>query len=321
MFACKEQGEKTKISFYHWKSYWNITLSEIKTLDSLNVNTLYVRYFDVGWRSGTAQPLGKIVNQYDKKISQKIIPTIFITNATFLNSQAEDIEKLSDNILQLIESLHQKISTQPIEMIQFDCDWTQKTKGIYFDFLRKIQQKTNYDISVTIRLHQVKYKEKTGIPPAQHFVLMCYNTGRVSEIQERNSILDNKVVQQYINKNTSYPHRLEIALPLFQWGVLFRDGKMIKLLRNVGTHTFSNSEKFEINDKKIHVLKGTYLNGYYLYKNDEIRLESVTPKTLLETRKILQSKIRPKEIIFYHLDSSIIKTYPYEILENLSSRF
>lgn len=51
---------------------------------------------------------------------------------------------------------------------QFDRDWTQKTAGKYFAFLREVQRLLPSDsirLSATVRLHQFKAPGQTGAPP------------------------------------------------------------------------------------------------------------------------------------------------------------
>ena len=85
------------------------------------------------------------------------------------------------------------------------------------------------------------------------------------------------------------------------------------------------------------VLKKTYLKGFYLYKDDEIRIENTTQSTdsiqgnILEKAAdvIAQNIVRGNSfgnnqlltIIFYHLDSVTLQRIRYEELENITHRF
>lgn len=321
MLSCNSNIEKPATSFYHWKSYYEISNTENEYLEKLKVQKLYLRYFDVDFVNGQVEPIGKIVVKNDFKYQHEIIPTIFITNKTFKNIGNKKIDDLIVKIIQLINNTHQKITEKTIQEVQFDCDWTNSTREKYFLFLQKIKEKSNWNISATIRLHQVKYKGKTGVPPVDKFVLMCYNTGEVKNIAESNSILNPKIVEQYTTGMSDYPERLEVALPLFSWGVLFRERQLIKLIRNIDTFTFEDNKKYKLEGNSVRILESTYLNGYYLYEGDEIRLETVTRETLESTSKILREHLKPKEIIYYHLDQSIIKKTDNETLESINDLF
>ncbi len=320
--SCEGNIAEPKLSFYHWQSYFDVSVEEYDYLEKLSVERLYVRYFDVDFQGGKVEAIGKILNQNNEYCPKEIIPTIFITNRTFKYLEEKDIRDLSDKIISLIKNKHSDFSNNDFNEIQFDCDWTESTRDKYFSFLKLFKERNKINLSATIRLHQIKFKEKTGIPPVDRFILMCYNTGEVSERNEINSILNPKIVEQYISDISSYPDHLELALPLFSWAVLFRNGKLIKLIRNVDLSTFDKNENYEIIDNKIKVINSTYLNGYYLYGGDELRLESMDEEILKKTIHVLkENNFRPKEIIYYHLDSVIINQFPYEILENINNEF
>lgn len=320
LYSC-QPSTPASTSFYHWKSYYDISDMEMEYLASLKTEELYLRYFDIGMESGRAKPLGKLVNKNNFDYPHQIIPTVFITNNTFLETSASDLDDLVDKTAKLLQSIHGKVSEKEITTIQLDCDWTDLTREKYFSFISKIKEKNNWAVSVTIRLHQVKYRERTGVPPADEFVLMCYNTGELKDIKEKNSILEPQVVESYTLGMSDYPHRLELALPLFSWGVLFREGELIKLIRNVGESTFTDTSRFRMDDNHVEVLQGTYLNGYYLYPEDRIRLEGVSKETLEATVEILSEHMSPSKVIYYHLDSIIIKKYDHELLENINHNF
>jgi hypothetical protein len=169
-------------------------------------------------------------------------------------------------------------------------------------------------LSVTLRLHQYRYPEQTGVPPADRAMLMFYNMGDLADWAEPNSILNLEKARPYLATEKKYPLALDVALPLFRWGVLFRQGKMIKLLpeidaaaiRSVGGVALDgeSSQRFEIPES-------TYLEGYYLYAGDRIRLEMITPEQLLAAAEMLRgvaSGERPY-VSFYHLDSKLLGAF------------
>ena len=63
--ACKKEPNT---SFYYWKTQYSISPYEQNYLDSLNVEKLYVRFFDVDIKNGNAVPIGNlIVHEKNKK--------------------------------------------------------------------------------------------------------------------------------------------------------------------------------------------------------------------------------------------------------------
>ncbi len=179
-------------------------------------------------------------------------------------------------------------------------------------------------LSATIRLHQIKYFQKTGVPPVQRGMLMYYNMGEVQNVNAINSILDNQVGRQYLANLRDYPLPLDVALPLFQWGVLFRNNRMIKLINQLEVGDLSDIQRFaKKGENTWKVVKSTYLNGYYLYKNDLIRLEKVQLEQLAEAALLLQSKLRraDRNVVFYHLDSKVILHFSVGNLERVIDVF
>ena len=326
LFSCHSASKKVSPAFYHWQTHFQIHPSERVYLDSLKVHQLYVKFFDIDWDANSQQaiPLAVLQTQAHAANSYDIIPTIFITNRTFSNIDKKKIlglvGKTKDKIFQIYNNLQHP---KPIAEIQLDCDWTLSTKEKYFNFIEQLQQQLqpqNISISATIRLHQIKFFKKTGVPAVQKGVLMFYNMGDVSDMNTSNSILDLDIAKKYLVNFEHYPLQLDLALPIFSWGVLIREEQMIKLMHNLQAKDLVDSQRF-LKLKKNHyqVLKSTYLNGYYLYKDDFIRLENVPLSTLEksveQTRPLLSN---PKlNVIFYHLDTTIIQQYPYESLEKL----
>ena len=153
---------------------------------------------------------------------------------------------------------------------------------------------------------------------------MFYNMGNVEDTEIGNSILDLSIGKQYLNNVRNYPLALDIALPIFSWGVLVREGKMIKLINNLQASDLNDDLRFlKIDETHFEVIKSTYLQGYYLYKGDIVRLERATIDLLQESADLLSSVFTDSDltIIFYHLDSIVINNYSDEALEDICNRF
>ena len=312
------------LSFYHWKTTWQSDQTEQDYLNTLHVKTIYLRFFDIDWNqeSQTAIPVGvlQIIDTFPAKVA--VVPTVFLTNRTFLNLAEKDIGKLAEQVYDKIKQLQKKYKIENIPEIQMDCDWSGKTKVAYFTFLNILKNRlktNNLRLSTTIRLHQIKYFKSTGIPPIDRGVLMFYNMGNLSRWATENSILDLSIAKEYLTNFKAYPLPLDIALPLFSWAVLFRDGKMIKLINQLEAETLQDTSRFlKIGKNKYKVIKSTYLNGHYLYQEDLLRMESVSIKQLKDASFLLRDytqKTSNINLIFYHLDSSIIKNIPHESLD------
>jgi hypothetical protein len=204
--------------------------------------------------------------------------------------------------------------------VQIDCDWTTSTKDAYFDLLRSLKQHPflkDKTLSATIRLHQVKYSHQTGIPPVDKGLLMCYNMGNIRDPKTKNSIIEVAELSKYIKPLRSYPVMLDIALPLFNWGVLFNGTSYKGLIRNYAL------EGMPQNDERIIFDKDTVINNHPLRQGDWLRYEESKLSVITEAAKMLRKNLSYKShnIILYHLDEqNIIKYKPHE-LENIYNSF
>jgi len=296
------------ISFYWWKPKGKYTETIDSVLNNHNVKSIYLHYFDVKmeYSEDAAVPTYVLINVYEPLINFNIIPVIFITNKTI--KKVWSINDLSEKILKLIDQITYYQFDKQIKEIQIDCDWNQSTRKKYFELLKLLGKR--YKISATIRLHQVKFKEKTGIPPVDEGILMVYNVGDLKN-DKQNSILQSDIVAQYINKESTYPLRLKIALPLFSQIVIKNNDNQYRLanyslLDSIKTDT-DHFEKTGDNNYK--VTKDTLFKGYYLSPGYRFKIERLKEKDIIESYKIVkESKLDVSDVIFYHLDDSVLKT-------------
>lgn len=320
-------------AFYHWKTQLQLTQAERTYLDSIGANKLYVKFFDVDWDASTSQPvpLATIEMDTSRLSGITIVPAVFITNRTLLNLPMPQVDTLAELIFKKILSLEYRLPQE----VQFDCDWTPQTQVKYFALLASFRLHCSRhpstatrppSLSATIRLHQLKYFEKTGVPPVDRGMLMCYNMGDLEDWETENSILDLAATKTYLPENASvkYPIPLDFALPLFRWGVLFRDGRLIKLLNDLGAADLQDTSRFtKIATNRYVATKSTYLRAHYLYEGDQLRLEGVSSEALQELAKLLggSSSDNPITVSFYHLDTSVMHLFPKEKIREALRQF
>ncbi|MEL7021946.1 MAG: hypothetical protein AAGK47_10070, partial [Bacteroidota bacterium] len=171
-----------------------------------------------------------------------------------------------------------------------------------------------------IRLHQIKYWQKTGIPPVKKGVLMLYNTGKLEDWESENTILEIAVAKKYLSQLTDYKLPLDVALPIFEWGVVYREHRLFKLLHALDAAALRDTSRFTaVGDQRFSVNKSTYLRGHYLYRGDQIRLESVSAETLRESVQLVAPLIHhgDMQLLFYHLDTSTLRRHPATALQQL----
>jgi hypothetical protein len=230
VFLFLAQKEKQVRRSNYWQTNFNINKEEHQTLNELNCSELYIRLFDIDIKNDSIVPLGIIKNLDSFPNNLQLIPVVFITNRTFIETKPENIKQLAINTHSKISSLL-KQANKSCKKIQIDCDWSQGTKHNYFQFLKQFKAlDTTLQLSCTIRLHQVKYPTITGIPPVDEGTIMYYNMGKLNG--KENSIYNSTDANKYIESIAYYPLKCSIALPIFSWGKVERDSKIINLINN-----------------------------------------------------------------------------------------
>ncbi len=309
MFLSCNTGENNQKSMYIWRAKLSLNNDDIDFFAENSVNRLYIRMFDVVWDE---QPIPQSVLHFSGNIPEniEIIPVVFIKNEVVKNLQPFDLQEFTKNVYSKLSSVYSlSFSNHQIKEIQIDCDWTATSKEKYFEFLQLLKQTIGDDIkiSVTVRLHQIKYQQSTGIPPVDKGVLMYYNMGDVTNPDENNSIIDNKIGQQYINKNSSYPIELSLALPLYSWGLWYNWQSKVNVIYSININTIDNINYLEkISKNKYRVTCDTVVDNKFLRQNDIIRLEFVTVDDLQKAENICQNVLKSNyELIFYSYNKKL----------------
>ncbi|MBW3517653.1 hypothetical protein [Flavobacterium sp. NKUCC04_CG] len=302
---------KPAVSFYYWKTVFKLSATEKEVLQENEVSKLYLRYFDIALRDGIAVPLSPIRFQ-DKTTSYKIVPVVYVKNEVMLDNQV-NVEELADQTLSMIGKIN-TVNLINVDEIQIDCDWTLKSKDQFMTYIDALRRKANLKISATIRLHQIKYYKETGVPNVDQGVLMYYNMGQVAS-DDLNSIYDEQIAARYIKSLSTYPLSLDVALPIFGWGVHIRNQKVIglipkineKQLLNTVKATSKSKNRFEINEDIIAF-------GTYFRQGDQVKMETVSKADLRKMVSNIKKNLKtvPKEIIYYDLDSINLKNYSNE---------
>lgn len=315
---CVHCQKKPEISFYYWKTIPKLSQIEKKFLQNFQTKEIYLRFFDVEKKARDKVLFVGTVEKIPLDFSVGIIPVVYITNHTFHNFEIEDSENLAEKIYSKILQITNE-NNRHIKEIQIDCDWTEITRVSYFIFIKKLKLISQKRISTTIRLHQVKYFHRTGIPPADTFVLMFYNMGNLKN-KEKNSIFNQEDALLYIQSLNQFPHKLDIAVPIFSW-VIHRRGKSIQnLLKNFDLSILQNKGILEIGKSQniFLVTKSMLTGGRYFKKGDELQLEKISVQDLQEMAKILKkhNKRLNRKIILFDLDETNLSNYSYETLDH-----
>ena len=212
---------------------------------------------------------------------------------------------------------------QKADEIQLDCDWNLTSRDKYFAFIKALKTISGKNISATIRLHQVKYFKKTGIPPVDKGVLMYYNMSPISP-DSIVSIYDRNVAKQYITSLQRYPLELDIALPIFSWGIQLRSKQIMDILPKINIDSMMTQHNIVyLKPNYYQVAEPFFYKGFYLMKNDVLKLESVNEQQLKQMADDISDNIKktPKEIIFYDLDEFNLKQHEKTDFQKVSHHF
>jgi len=324
LLACKRKDIATP-GFYYWKSTFNLDSAQAKILRNAAGNNLYIRFFDITWDDQTKKAYPNAIIHFGQSASGlKITPVIYITNKTLDRTSMGDIDSLAINcnkLIGIIASAH-KIW---YNSIQFDCDWTIETKEKYFNFLLAFRKANHHSLQATIRLHQVKYKKVTGIPPVDKGVLMFYNMGKPNVGAElSNSIYSEKDAAKYVDYIQDYPLELDVALPLFSWALQIRDGHIIQVYEKIKKQELDNSALFRKIGETYTAKRSFFLNGIYIKESDIFKLEETDISSLRKAAKQLSEKLpqqNNRTIIYYELANLDPSKFNSEQLRQVSADF
>ena len=211
-------------AMYYWKTVFSLDSVEAAFLSANDVRTLYIRFFDVV--EGTqGEPMPNATTTFADRIPQGVgfVPVVFIDNRCLGNSSLQTESGRDDFAEAIVMRISRMCATHDLGMpdeIQLDCDWTEKTRGIFFDILShagELAKEKRMRLSATIRLHQLSQEA----PPVDYGVLMVYNTGDFRNPDSRNPVLDEADVEPYLGYVADYPLGLCAAYPIFRWPVVY----------------------------------------------------------------------------------------------------
>lgn len=308
-------------------------------------------------------PVATISNVNMNESNPEITPSIFITNEVVLQSNKKQLDSLAVRIAQRVNQIGVKMnetkadiianaivypkdyykqkdykrinydSVKALELaklkvdfkeILIDCDWSEKSKDNYFYLLKQIKKGfPTSKVAATIRLWQYKFASKAGIPPVDKGLLMCYNLTKPDDLRTKNSIGTSDELAQYIT-HSEYKLKLDIALPLYSWAVVFR-GDQFKGILSDYDHLLQDSIKVKKSAKSKYVLEDDVLVGQtYLRNGDEIRIEKISEEELDKMISTVKDKIKidnQTRVTFFSFDKKYINDYGTQNISNYYARF
>lgn len=315
-------------SVYFWKNTFTVSAENNKVLKNLGITKVYCKIMDVDWSPlYHAYPLSETSFIHEDFLKQQFVPVVFITNRTMQKCDKTEISELAKKLWRKIKPLENHFY---VNEIQLDCDWTETSRENYFLLIEALKKTSNKEISTTIRLHQYKYRSKTGIPPADKGMLMCYNLGDIKNTKTDNSIYSKKEALKYFTPTTPYPLPLDIALPTFSWGLLFRQNQFAAIIDELNDKKINSLSYLKpISANTFQVMKDTVLarpaafNDLYLRFGDIIRYEKIDAAAFTSSAKVSHQAINNDNfsVAFFSFDTATINTIGKKTYEKVYNSF
>lgn len=324
--SCKKSA-KIPFAFYFWKQNFQLNNKQTDLLKVTGSDKLYIRFFDIKWNNKEQKPYPEsVINFRDKQLPFEITPVVFITNQTFEKLDQQGVDSLALKCNELLNGLALKQGIN-YQAIQIDCDWTLGTKEKYFSFLKSLKALHKKALEVTIRLHQVKYQFKTGVPPADRGILMFYNMGQISaDLTVPNSIYNAPDAEKYVASLNNYLLPLDIALPVFSWSLQIRENKIIQVYAKIGRTELNNTDNFtQMPQKDVYkAIHSFFSGGIYIKTGDIFKLEETDKALLQQAAKQLSAHLNKNEnrtIIYYELGNLNLSAFKAQDFKEITAYF
>lgn len=319
---------KVTKSVYFWKNTFTITTADSILLRQMGINKVYCKLMDVDWSPvHHAYPASQTHIYTTTQLRQQFVPVVFITNRTMQNCGSNEIADLAQKLWAKISPLRKDYK---IDEIQLDCDWTESSRKNYFNLISALKKISSTKISVTIRLHQYKYRSKTGIPPADRGMLMCYNIDDIKNIETENSIYTESEALKYFTVKSPYPLELDFALPSFSWGVLFSRGKFKAIIDELDENKLEyksyiaplGNNRYQVTADVVHQRPKAF-DDIYLRNGDIIRYENIDKEAFISSATVAYRALNNKApaVAFFSYDTLTIKTFGLDTYEKVYSTF
>lgn len=323
---CAWNKNEPQMAFYYWKSDFVWTAADSLKADSLKLQKMYIKLFDVKYTPSNYDPaMPAATLQFSRKFPKNLtlVPVVYIENEVF---KVAEPDVLSAKIYNRMEEMLNSFGATSVTEFQIDCDWTTKTKEAYFQFLKTLKSKLNPKtlLSATIRLHQIKYVDKTGAPPVDKGLLMYYNMTDIKNLNAKNSILDNQEAVKYLRNKNRYPLPLDFALPIFEWSVLFKEQQIAAIISDINRQNINQlSFLKQESEHQYRCIKDTLWQKQYLRVGDILRHEYVSSEELQIAAKICKEELNHTQpnIIFFHWDKNNLIYYDNNVFEKTISYF
>jgi hypothetical protein len=308
-------------AFYYWRTTFALSEVERRAIAELGVTRLYVRAFDVTWQvAAGAQLAGALETRERAPAGVEIVPVVFVRDEVLRHA---DPRQLARDIWTEAKRRAELVGATPREL-QLDCDWTEATRAAFFALVERVRAESGVAISATIRLHQIKYRERTGVPPVDRGTLMFYNMGRFSADPDARMIFDAASAEKYLARIGDYPLPLDVALPIWSWTVHLRDDRAIGLLQSTDPDELAAVPFLARAGADRYVARQTaFLHGELLREGDVLKIEVTGPAETAAAADMLAPRLAavapsmPRTVTLFDLSERNITRHGTSELEHV----
>ncbi len=308
--SCRESRKPP--AYYFWKTDASVGAEDRRYLP--DSSTAYVRLFDVAAENGRAVPIAPA--EASAKPGVQVIPVVYITQEALRVISPRDAAR---QIHALVLAREKLIADREVREWQFDCDWTPRTESRYFALLDRLKElEPGRILSATIRLHQLS--PKIGRPPVDRGILMLYGFENPADYKETNSIFDPERAKPYLRNLKDYPIPLDLALPVFSWGVVFYQGRFRHLIREKADEIPQKLTRLDSPFSKAQWFRADsniWIGPDRIPAGSEIRLEATGPESARAARSLVDITKPPfakdARIVLFDFHSAL--SYPVSEIE------
>ena len=266
-------------AFYFWRTTLALTPAEQRAVTELGVERIYLRAFDVAWDADerAAKPIGVVRGTAPAGV--ELVPVVYIKNDVLVQLTAAQVPPVARAIWLQVAAVEASLGTVSSE-VQLDCDWTDRTRDKFFALAAAVKAESKRTVTSTIRLHQIKYRERTGVPPVERGTLMFYNMGRFSADPDGRMIFDADSAAKYLARIDDYPLPLDVALPIWSWTVHLRDEQVVGLLQSTDPSELPALDflaEDPVRPGHFVATRSTFLHGTWLREGDVLKVEVTGP--------------------------------------------
>jgi hypothetical protein len=292
------EGPPARRAFYYWRTVLQLSAAERQALAELRIERVYLRMFDVVWQDERAQQVGavRLAEGQALPANVELVPVVFVREEVLRRLPDEARRAMTAELWREVQARAAAMGFAP-RQLQLDCDWTDGTREPFFAMLRELKELSGLPLSATIRLHQVKYRERTGVPPVERGMLMFYNMGKVSAEPGARAIFDSASASRYVSRVREYPLPLDVALPIWSWTVQVRGAGVVDVLQSTDPSELEGQSFLQRADGgrgvRYRATATAFFRGALLREGDELVGEVTGPQEAAAAAALLAPALAP----------------------------